>query len=586
MPMLRAMAHRLLRLPSRFVLLALIVAVLPAAAHAAYTGHRLYAVEDGNASGTLVPFDVDADGTPHERSDQAVAVPAETTGLLVDRQARSVFVSSRETIGFGFPWTITPGTIKVFTIGADGALTLAQTVASSWFAATLTPDGSRLFAQQVTGEIDSYAIEADGTLGAEDTHYAFTQPANAFAVSPDGASLYMDGQNALGFQWAIEPDASLTDLTPGLFAMPCQSPFIGLGVGSANVDVQCYNGTISTFSRGADGTLTPNGGAAASSDGQYGNAEDARGRAFYTGSGSYGIDQLERQADGTLAPFAPASVPSPGQTQALAVDPDGTVLTVATGTNGLETYAIAADGSLSAAPVATTPIAMRPPNFLAYSPQQAPAASFTAAPTAAGATSFDAGASRAFDGRAIARYDWSFGDGTTLADAGPAPNHTYAKPGVYAATLSVTDSAGCSTAGTFNGSMSICAGSDRAAVSERVEVTGATPLPLAAATVPAIRLAAPTPLTVTPGGHGRHVLLSWRAPAGAPATTHYLIAWSTTASPAGPGDRRVHHLHWNTRAHILMRGARRGTTLHYAVYAYGPEGKLSRGAKATIHITG
>jgi PKD repeat protein len=42
----------------------------------------------------------------------------------------------------------------------------------------------------------------------------------------------------------------------------------------------------------------------------------------------------------------------------------------------------------------------------------------------------------------IVRYDWDFGDGTTVTDAGPAPDHTYAEDGRYRVTLTVTDNSG------------------------------------------------------------------------------------------------------------------------------------------------
>ncbi len=54
---------------------------------------------------------------------------------------------------------------------------------------------------------------------------------------------------------------------------------------------------------------------------------------------------------------------------------------------------------------------------------------------------FDGSASRDSDG-AIVRYDWDFGDGTTAADAGPAPTHVYAATGQYTVTLTVIDDAG------------------------------------------------------------------------------------------------------------------------------------------------
>ena len=95
-------------------------------------------------------------------------------------------------------------------------------------------------------------------------------------------------------------------------------------------------------------------------------------------------------------------------------------------------------------------------------PQPAPTASFTAKPAAPGAESrFDAGASTR-----AARYDWDFGDGTTLADGGPTPRHTYAKAGVYDVKLTVTDAQGCSVRQVYTGQSTECPGGS-AATSDR-----------------------------------------------------------------------------------------------------------------------
>ena len=75
----------------------------------------------------------------------------------------------------------------------------------------------------------------------------------------------------------------------------------------------------------------------------------------------------------------------------------------------------------------------------------APTAAFTVTPAPPGSsTIFDGAASSDPDGGTITRFDWDFGDGITLPNGGPVPSHVYALPGVYTATLTVTDSEGCS----------------------------------------------------------------------------------------------------------------------------------------------
>lgn len=571
----------------------------PAMATPGYTGHRLYALAPGYNSGTLVPFDIGPGGQLQERDDQQVSVPGNSTGLLVDREARSVFVSSSDV--YDNDDNAIPGVIEVFTVGADGSLTLAQTVPSSSFAMALAPDGS-LYAQQMDGEIDSYPVQPDGTLGAERTFYSFSQPATMFAVSPDGASLYMDGQNGLWFEWTIEPDFTLASLPPGQWGPPgpqCYSPFIGIAVGRSNVDLACSYGGGFTMTPGPDGEMTAVTGTFTGPGGWNGDAEDAHGRGLYAASGVPSVYEFERQADGSLAPFAIPSVSSPHQIQALAADPDGTALT-AVASGYLETYAIAADGSLSAGPTATTPIAMSAPAYIAYAPQVAPVAAFGSTQTADGSTSFDARSSHAFEGRTIARYDWSFGDGTTLADGGPTPSHAYPQAGDYTATLTVTDSAGCSVAGTFNGSMALCSGGTGAAATHAVHVAAAAPVEVAAptgATAPAgggvteppvqLEPAPPTAATAALNKSGKKLLLSWAKPGSEPASgsTVYLIAWSTLHSAQGPGDPNMHHLRVKGKTHILMRTSPH-TTLHFAVYAYGADGSLTRATKTTVRVPG
>jgi hypothetical protein len=70
----------------------------------------------------------------------------------------------------------------------------------------------------------------------------------------------------------------------------------------------------------------------------------------------------------------------------------------------------------------------------------------------------------------IARYDWSFGDGQSATNGGPAPMHAYAKPGRYQATVTLTDNEGCSTAPLFTGQTVFCSGSASASQAQPVDV--------------------------------------------------------------------------------------------------------------------
>ncbi len=82
----------------------------------------------------------------------------------------------------------------------------------------------------------------------------------------------------------------------------------------------------------------------------------------------------------------------------------------------------------------------------AAAPATAPTASFSASPSApfpGGSVTFDASGSTGGSGPAITDYQWNFGDGTPVEDAGAgtAVQHTYESRGVYTVTLTVTNGA-------------------------------------------------------------------------------------------------------------------------------------------------
>jgi hypothetical protein len=588
------------RLPHLALLVGVFASALAMAgtASAGVTVRHLYGVAQVGNARELVPYDISSTGPLSERADQAVPVPDSVLSVVVSRDAQTVYVGSQG--GWDDNDNEIPGTIEVFAVAADGSLSLLQSVVAPPRQMVLAPDGSRLFEWDDYGLVVSFAIADDGSLGPAIPNPSVVGSARALAVTPDGSTLYVAVYPQQLEQYAIGVDGSLTAQLPeevGLYG--CRADFLGVTPDGSQLDALCYNQGI-TLSLASGGGLAFNGSLFQTWGGSP-NVEDVRGRALYKAIYPNALEHMQRQSDGTLADFPTPLIFDAARVSGIAADPGGTMLAVANAANTLETYAIAADGSLSAGPVAAITTALNSYSLLAFAPDQPPIAELGS--SRAGSTvHFDASASVAVNG-VVARYDWDFGDGTVLADGGAAATHTYAALGDYVATVTLTDSAGCSTAETFTGAMSICAGSPAAATSETVHVTSdAAPPPLSPPAPPPSMPTEPTPpasapsppgipeplvvprsLTGTAGVGGSRVRLTWTPAPGAPPVSRYLIAWSSLHSAQGPTDPHMRHV-WTSQTHLLMPGARPGTTLHYAIYAVGSDGLLTKAGKTTIRL--
>jgi hypothetical protein len=149
----------------------------------------------------------------------------------------------------------------------------------------------------------------------------------------------------------------------------------------------------------------------------------------------------------------------------IAVTPDGRFLYVtALGLSlagEVAAFEIQPGGALVGVLGSPFPTGLKRPDYqsLAIVPDQSPVPSFTATPAKTGTqVSFDGSASSDPDGT-VARYDWDFGDGQTLADGGATPSHSYASPGKYDVTLRVVDNEGCSMQLIYTGQTASCSGS-------------------------------------------------------------------------------------------------------------------------------
>ena len=193
--------------------------------------------------------------------------------------------------------------------------------------------------------------------------------------------------------------------------------------------------------------------------------------------GATGTDTTTATIALNQAPTADANGPYTGSTAAPVIfdgtgssDPDGTIVSYAwdfdasdgiqlDGSGPTPSHTYAADGTYTvtltvtdnygatATATATAQIsaANAPPVADAGGPYTV---SINPPPAGTGGTvAFNGTGSSDPDGT-IASYDWDFGDGTVVLDAGPTPSHTYAASSTYIVTLTVTDNGGATATDT------------------------------------------------------------------------------------------------------------------------------------------
>jgi DNA-binding beta-propeller fold protein YncE len=188
-------------------------------------------------------------------------------------------------------------------------------------------------------------------------------------VSPDGRSVYVADSNDsfpgpatisqydLGANGTLTPKARPTVLagtTPSSVALTPD----GKSAYVSNVDSPTANGTVSQYSVGADGTLTPKSPAevAAPPNPQL-VVVAPDGKSAYVPEFAFGrVYQFDITANGTLAPKTPPTVPAGSNPQGAAVAPDGSSLYVSNASgNSVSQYDIGPGGALSPKSPPTVP---------------------------------------------------------------------------------------------------------------------------------------------------------------------------------------------------------------------------------------
>ena len=326
----------------------------------------------------------------------------------------------------------------------------SQTLPAHAGSVAITPDGSK-----------AYVIDQDGdvtVLATSDLSVITTIPQSSFgnffplviALSPDRAEGYVSTRDTKVF--VINTD---TNTVTSSYDLPS-------GVASSQIAVTPNGSEIYVGDDGSnqifyitlsDGNVHAITGMSATTV-TAGIAIAPDGTAVYAVQASKpGDSVLTKINTSTHSVVAEFTIPSQMYSPALiAITPDGTTVCITDG--GLKqqggqyvAFIDTATGSSSTLQLDSS----QNSNLwgIAITPDQAPTSRFTS--TASGATvTFDASASSSPIG-GIATYAWDFGDGQSATTTSPTTSHTYGSSGTFAVTLTVTNTAGTSTALTFTG---------------------------------------------------------------------------------------------------------------------------------------
>lgn len=462
-------------------LTAAIAAIGLLAASGASAARTLYVT--GAQAGRVSALGIAGDGSLSTVTGSPFTTQAGPSGTVITPDGKHLYVANSN-----------GNTISAYAVGTDGGLT---PVNGSPFGAGVGPHGlaiapnSRLLYAANTGSdnVSAYVIAGDGALTPiGGSPFPAGDGPLGVAMATNGTHLWVTNQPAgtvsiygLSADGSLNPAASAQPTAPGPAGIGVTADGQRLYVASSSGGVLTPTGQISGYSIASDGTLAALPGSPyAAGSGASGLAIAPNGKSIYaTNDVGAQMHAFTIDTDGSLAARAGSPLASSTHSRGIALTPDGHRL-FASGDDGsllfpaatLSGFAVDDGGAPTPAGPATSSGFTGSIEFggATTTPNQGPVASFTPDPAKPGLpTTFDARASADADGQ-IARYDWNFGDGTSLPNGGPTPTHIYPGLDAYTVTLLVTDNEGCSFAVLFTGQTASCNGGPAAVAQRSVDL--------------------------------------------------------------------------------------------------------------------
>ncbi len=473
-----------------------------------------------------------------------VSIPGADASIAAVPTPNGVFIYTANTSPAGF---------SVIDVATDTLiLTVPTSVGDGAFDIIVNPSGTRIY---ISNNTSGYVTVVDTSTNTVVTDIFIEPNIGPLSITPDGATVYVGGftsGSVIPIDTATNTvgTAIVTGGFPGKIYINSdgEKAFIPVFFSSEvlvmDVSTQMITNSI----------LLPPG------SGPYGSSLLPNGTKLYVANIALNTLSVIDVTSETL--MTTITLPNP---------PAGTFWAAATPDSA--TVYVISDTDNLVIPVDTQTDTVGPlfsggmPGFvdLTISPDPAPVAAFTITPNFAGSPSiFDASMSLSPIGT-IASYAWDFGDSVTAITASPFINHTYAHPGSYTVTLTVTNSAGTSTTQVFSSGFMSNNGGPIATLSQGLQSPQAPPTGLRGSQT-ACRYPSQTDYVN---------VLTWRAPLSGAAPAYYEISRNSLAHLIGtvPG-----------RDPLVFRDHNRKKNTKYTYYVVAVDSSGIRSAPEIIVV--